>query len=196
VLTCEAAENTQVLLQQALPELTIGLAHGRMKMAERQTLMYDFKAGKINLLVATTVIEVGINVPNASLMVIENAERMGLSQLHQLRGRVGRGSKESYCVLLYQDPLSETAKRRLTVMRDSTDGFYIAEEDLKLRGAGEVLGTRQTGMQQMRIANIIRDRPLLPKVRAAAKLIINDYPEVIPLLKQRWVGDKEAFAKV
>lgn len=196
LLDCEAAEITAQMLQKNLPGLKIGLVHGRMKAEQKQSIMQAFKHQEIAVLVATTVIEVGINVPNASLMVIENPERMGLAQLHQLRGRVGRGTKESHCVLLYQDPLSENARQRLTVMRESTDGFFIAEQDLKLRGPGEVMGTKQTGMQRLRIANIIRDRKLLPKVQTAAKELLQTHPENAEAIKRRWIGQKEEFSKV
>lgn len=196
VLDCEAAENTSQWLQQQLTDLNVGLVHGRMKAEEKQALMQAFHAHNIDVLVATTVIEVGINVPNASLMVIENPERMGLAQLHQLRGRVGRGSKESHCVLLYQEPLSENARKRLTVMRESTDGFFIAEQDLTLRGPGEVMGTKQTGMQRLRIANIIRDQKILPKVQQAAKELIQQYPKNADAIKKRWIGYREEFSKV
>jgi ATP-dependent DNA helicase RecG len=195
-LDCEAAESIAVKLTKKLPELNVGLVHGRMKPEQKQLLMQQFKAGEIDVLVATTVIEVGINVPNATLMVIENTERMGLAQLHQLRGRVGRGAMESHCVLLYQEPLTDTAKKRLTVLRDSTDGFYIAEQDLKFRGPGEVLGTKQTGMQRLRIADIMRDRKLLAKVQQASKMVVNSHPELIALLTQRWLGSKHEFGKV
>jgi ATP-dependent DNA helicase RecG len=196
VLECEAAEKITEQLQKKLKNLNVSLVHGKMKPEQKQQLMQDFKAKKIDILVATTVIEVGINVPNATLMVIENSERMGLAQLHQLRGRVGRGAKESHCVLLYQDPLSENARKRLTVMRESTDGFYIAEQDLSLRGPGEMLGTRQTGLQRLRIANVIRDRQLLPKVQRLAKQIIKNHPECIDALKRRWIGENEVYSKV
>lgn len=196
LLDCEAAEITAQMLQKKLPDLKVGLVHGRMKAEKKQAIMHAFKEKEIDVLVATTVIEVGINVPNATLMVIENPERMGLAQLHQLRGRVGRGSKESHCVMLYQEPLSEYARKRLTVMRESTDGFFIAEQDLKFRGAGEVMGTKQTGIQRLRIANIIRDRKLLPKVQAAAKDILKNNPENAEAIKQRWIGSKEEFSKV
>ncbi len=195
-LQCEAATDTMMTLESLLPELKIGLVHGRLKAEEKQVIMEQFKQHNIDVLVATTVIEVGINVPNATLMVIENPERMGLAQLHQLRGRVGRGAKESHCILLYQNPLSENARKRLNVMRESVDGFYIAQQDLELRGAGEVLGTKQAGIQQLRIADIMRDRHLLPQVQKAANEILNTHPEIIPGLKQRWLGIKEVLAKV
>lgn len=195
-LQCEAAEITADKLATAMPEIRIGLVHGRMKAEQKQLVMQQFQQHKLDVLVATTVIEVGINVPNATLMIVENPERMGLAQLHQLRGRVGRGAKQSHCVLLYQDPLSETARRRLQVMRDSTDGFYIAEQDLKLRGPGELVGTKQTGLQRLRIANIFRDRKLLPKVQQAAReLLACDKNESVAI-KQRWLGAKEKYSQV
>jgi ATP-dependent DNA helicase RecG len=195
-LQCETAQDTLETLQKALPTLNIGMIHGRLKSDEKDRIMHAFKAKEIDILVATTVIEVGVNVPNATLMIIENAERMGLAQLHQLRGRVGRGDKESHCVLLYQEPLSEIAKKRLTTMRESTDGFYIAQQDLELRGPGEVMGTRQTGMQRLRIADIMRDRKLLPTVQKAAQVLLKDYPEIVEPLKQRWLGDNEILGNV
>lgn len=195
-LEWQAAEEIAEMLKAQLDSIEVDLVHGKLKSAEKQAIMQRFFAGEIQVLVATTVIEVGINVPNASLMIIENAERMGLSQLHQLRGRVGRGNKESHCVLLYQDPLSETARKRLTVMRESTDGFYIAEQDLKLRGAGELLGTKQTGMQSLKIADIYRDRQLLPVVQQAARTVVSEYPQLAQPLIQRWIGSKEQFAKI
>ncbi len=162
VLQCQAAEDTALHLQEQLPELKVGLVHGRMKADEKQQVMDDFKAGNTHLLIATTVIEVGgVDVPNASLMVIENPERLGLAQLHQLRGRVGRGSVASHCVLLYKAPLSKTATKRLAVLRESNDGFVIAEKDLEIRGPGELLGTRQTGLAELKIADLIRDGYLI-----------------------------------
>ncbi len=160
VLECQAAEDTAAELSAALPELKVGLVHGRMKSAEKQAIMAQFKSGELNLLVATTVIEVGVDVPNASLMIIENPERLGLAQLHQLRGRVGRGAVASHCVLLYKAPLSQTATKRLGVLRDSNDGFVIAQKDLEIRGPGEVLGTKQTGLADLKIADLIRDQHL------------------------------------
>jgi RecG-like helicase len=158
--------------------------------------MQSFKAHEIDLLVVTTVIEVGVDVPNAGLMVIENAERLGLSQLHQLRGRVGRGVSDSYCLLMYRSPLSKTASHRLSILRKSSDGFQIAEEDLKLRGPGEVLGTRQTGQLQFRIADLVRDEPLLPAVIEAAELIQKNYPEKVQPLIQRWLGQAVNYGEV
>jgi ATP-dependent DNA helicase RecG len=196
VLTCRAAEDTATQLQTELPHLNIGLVHGRMKPSEKSTVMSQFKAGEIHLLVATTVIEVGVDVPNASLMIIENPERLGLSQLHQLRGRVGRGSTESFCVLLYQSPLSQMAKSRLQIIRDSNDGFKIAEQDLELRGPGEVLGTRQTGDIGFRIASLIRDQALLSQVQRAADTILQQYPHCIQPLINRWIGKAQQYARV
>ncbi len=196
VLQCRAAEDTHALLSDALPHLRVGLLHGRMKPDEKQNVMTDLKAQKIDLLVATTVIEVGVDVPNASLMIIENAERLGLAQLHQLRGRVGRGPIESSCVLLYRAPLSEYARRRLGALRRTNDGFEIARTDLKLRGPGELLGTRQTGLLQLRIADILRDQDLLPRVRSAAKDIVAEHSPHVDLLIQRWLGESLHFARV
>ena len=158
--------------------------------------MAGFKEGEIDLLVATTVIEVGVDVPNASLMIIENPERLGLAQLHQLRGRVGRGAAASHCVLMYHPPLTLQAQARLRVLRDSTDGFLIAQKDLELRGAGEVLGTRQTGEMQFRIADVVRDQSLLPQVQQAAAEIAENYPEIIPPLTRRWIGRRSDYQPV
>jgi len=196
VLQCKAAENTAEELRLALPELQIGLLHGRMKSQEKEDTMKAFKKGELHLLVATTVIEVGVDVPNASLMVIENAERLGLAQLHQLRGRVGRGAVASHCLLMYQMPLSELAKARLAVMRETTDGFRIAQRDLELRGPGEVLGTKQTGDVSLRIADLVRDSDLLPQVTHAATLLQSEYPELVDLLIRRWLGSRERFGHV
>ncbi|MDX5332933.1 MAG: ATP-dependent DNA helicase RecG [Gammaproteobacteria bacterium] len=195
-LQAQAAEDTHALLAGALPQLSIGLVHGRMKPAEKEGVMQRFKAGEVDLLIATTVIEVGVDVPNASLMVIENAERLGLSQLHQLRGRVGRGTAESSCVLLYHPPLSQTARQRLQAMRETTDGFEIARIDLELRGPGEVLGTRQTGMMQFRIADLLRDQALLPRVQATAERLLRDHPGQVDPLIRRWVGEAVQFGNV
>jgi len=192
----QAAEETAAALAEALPELRIGLVHGRMPPARKDTVMQAFKGGRLDLLVATTVIEVGVDVPNASLMVIENAERMGLSQLHQLRGRVGRGSVESTCVLLYKPSLSPLARQRLAVLRDTTDGFEIARRDLELRGPGELLGTRQTGLMQMRVADLVRDADLLPDVQRAAALMLAGPAGNVAALLRRWVGDGTRFGKV
>lgn len=195
-LQCQNAEETWELLKDSLPELTIGLIHGRMKSVEKEEIMAEFKSGKINLLVATTVIEVGVDVPNASLMIIENAERLGLAQLHQLRGRVGRGSKASSCVLMYQTPLSQNGKKRLEALRNSNDGFEIAKIDLEIRGPGEVFGTRQTGELQFRIANLMEDQFLLPKVQEAAQIIMEQYPENVEPLIDRWIKHAEDYASV
>jgi len=195
-LNAQAAEETATALAQALPELTVALVHGRMASREKDAIMARFKEGKIDLLVATTVIEVGVDVANASLMVIENAERMGLAQLHQLRGRVGRGAAESTCVLLYRAPLSEVARERLGVMRSTSDGFEISRRDLELRGPGEMLGTRQTGLMQMRVADLVRDADLLPQVQQAAELMLRENEANIAPLLRRWIGQGERFGKV
>ena len=187
VLQCEAAEKTAAVLRERLTHVAVGLVHGRLHPSEKENIMRQFKSGELQLLVATTVIEVGVDVPNASLMIIENAERLGLAQLHQLRGRVGRGSVASSCVLLYQAPLSKTARKRLDAMRSSTDGFVIADIDLELRGPGEVLGTKQTGDVRLRIASLVRDQHLLSDVQTAAQEIVAHYPERIELLTQRWL---------
>ncbi|MEM9300931.1 MAG: ATP-dependent DNA helicase RecG [Pseudomonadota bacterium] len=196
VLQAEAATDTAAQLEHELGHAAVGLVHGRMKGVEKDEVMGRFKAGKLRLLVATTVIEVGVDVPNASLMIIENAERLGLSQLHQLRGRVGRGTAESTCLLLYRAPLTDTARQRLEVMRETTDGFRIAQRDLELRGPGEVLGTRQTGAVQFRIADLARDQPLLARVGPAAQRILSDFPARAEELVRRWVGDPERFGGV
>ncbi|MGM0694916.1 MAG: ATP-dependent DNA helicase RecG, partial [Pseudomonadota bacterium] len=189
-LQCQAAEATRDELVETLPELAIGLVHGRMKASEKAAVMAAFKAGELDLLVATTVIEVGVDVPNASLMIIENPERLGLSQLHQLRGRVGRGAVESFCVLLYHPPLSAHSRERLAVMRETTDGFRIAEKDLEIRGPGEVLGTRQTGLAQMKVADLERDADLLDRVAPLAEALLDTYPEASRPLIQRWLGEE------
>jgi len=196
VLIAQAAEETAALLTQALPELKVGLIHGRMNSNMKEAVMAEFKANKIQLLVATTVIEVGVDVPNASLMVIENAERLGLAQLHQLRGRVGRGSVESTCVLLYKPPLGEIGRQRLGAMRETNDGFEIARRDLELRGPGELLGTKQTGLAQMRVADLLRDADLLPRVQKAAELMLASHEANIAPLLARWIGHGERFGKV
>ena len=195
-LQCQAAEDTATQLTEVLPELKIALVHGRLKSSEKAEVMARFKNGEVDLLIATTVIEVGVDVPNASVMVIENPERLGLAQLHQLRGRVGRGTVQSYCVLLYQSPLSPHGKARLGIMRESSDGFVIAEKDLELRGPGEVLGTRQTGELQFRIADLIRDEALLEQTKLAAQEIIQHHPEAIEPLVNRWLGQKEQYGQV
>jgi len=195
VLQCQAAEDSAEQLKAALPELNVGLVHGRMKAAEKQAIMSEFKAGNIHVLVATTVIEVGVDVPNASLIIIENPERLGLAQLHQLRGRVGRGATASHCVLLYHAPLSATAQKRLGVLRESNDGFVIAERDLEIRGPGEVLGTKQTGLAEFKIADLNRDKQTLDHVRPIAFKILNDYPELTDKLIQRWLAGKSNYAQ-
>ena len=193
-IDAQAAQSTFEALTLALPGLRVGLLHGRMKSAEKQSVMAQFKAGKLQLLVATTVIEVGVDVPNASLMVIENAERLGLAQLHQLRGRVGRGAQASSCVLMYKPPLSQMARQRLEVMRQTTDGFVIAEKDLELRGPGELLGTRQTGLAGLRIADLVRDAHLLPAVSQTADALLEAAPGLAEKVVQRWVGSAARFA--
>jgi ATP-dependent DNA helicase RecG len=195
-LQAQAAEATFAELQTALPELKIGLVHGRQKPAEKAAVMQAFKDGQLQLLVATTVIEVGVDVPNATLMVIENSERLGLAQLHQLRGRVGRGAQQSFCVLLYQTPLGVIGRERLQTMRDTTDGFRIAEKDLELRGPGEVLGTRQTGQLQFRLADLQRDGHLLPAVQACARELLIHHPLAAEALLTRWVATREHYAQV
>src|SRR5690606_12120581 len=187
-LQAQAAERTFEQLTAQLPGVRVGLVHGRMKASQKQAAMRAFKDGQTDLLVATTVIEVGVDVPNASLMLIENAERLGLAQLHQLRGRVGRGAAASTCVLLYQPPLSAMARQRLDVLRRTGDGFVIAEEDLKLRGPGELLGTRQTGLAAFRIADLARDADLLPKVHRLADLLLESAPGAADRLIARWVA--------
>ena len=193
-VVAQAAQGTFEALSAQLPGLRVGLVHGRMKQAEKQATMRAFKSGEIDLLVATTVIEVGVDVPNASLMIVENAERLGLAQLHQLRGRVGRGAAASNCVLLYQSPLSQMAKQRLATMRETNDGFVIAEKDLELRGPGELLGTRQTGIAAFRVADLARDADLLPRVRELADELLADSPSTADRIIARWVGSAERYA--
>lgn len=195
LLECQAAENTALELQQQLHGLHIGLVHGRMRPLEKQTVMDDFKAGRLHLLVATTVIEVGVDVPNASLMIIENPERLGLAQLHQLRGRVGRGAVASHCVLLYHAPLSKTAQQRLAVLRDSNDGFVIAQKDLELRGPGELLGTRQTGLADLKIADLVRDQAYIPQVQRLAQTLYRQHPGLVEPLIRRWLTAGEQYAQ-
>ena len=193
---CQAAETTANQLAEQLPDLKVGLVHGRLKSEQKQMVMDKFKSNELDILVATTVIEVGVDVPNASLMVIENPERLGLSQLHQLRGRVGRGSVESHCVLLYQQPLSNNAKSRIQVMRDTNDGFVIAEEDLKLRGPGELLGTRQTGDIGLRFADLVRDAELIEELQQVAHDLADNSPQLAHRITQRWLGSRQDFADV
>lgn len=195
VLEAQAAADTAEELQRKLPDVKIGLVHGRMKPAEKQAVMQDFKDNKLHLLVATTVIEVGVDVPNSSLMIIENPERLGLAQLHQLRGRVGRGSVASHCVLLYHAPLSKTAQKRLAVLRESNDGFVIAQRDLEIRGPGELLGTKQTGMADFKIADLVRDQRLIPEVQRIARYIHDNYPDNAVAIIDRWLGDRDVYAK-
>ncbi|WP_372183644.1 ATP-dependent DNA helicase RecG [Xanthomonas axonopodis] len=193
-IEAQAAEVTFEALSAQLPGVRVALVHGRMKPAEKQKAMLDFKQGRSDLLVATTVIEVGVDVPNASLMIIENAERLGLAQLHQLRGRVGRGAAASSCVLLYQAPLSMMARQRLETMRQTNDGFVIAEKDLELRGPGELLGTRQTGLASFRIADLARDAGLLPRVQVLAERLLDEAPEVADRVVERWIGGAVRYA--
>ena len=193
-LQLQTAEDTYATLREQLPELRVGLVHGRMKPADKQAVMAAFQSGEVHLLVATTVIEVGVDVPNAALMVIEHAERMGLAQLHQLRGRVGRGSRESVCVLLYAQPLSELARARLKVIYESTDGFEIARQDLQLRGPGELLGHRQSGLPMLRFADLERDVALLETAREWAKRARSEAPEVAARHVERWIGSRQALA--
>lgn len=194
VLECQAAEDTAAELQALLPGLHIGLVHGRMRPVEKQRVMEEFKAGILQLLVATTVIEVGVDVPNASLMIIENPERLGLAQLHQLRGRVGRGAVASHCVLLYHAPLSKTAQSRLGVLRETNDGFQIAQRDLELRGPGELLGTRQTGLADLKIADLVRDQPLIPQVQKMARFLMDKHPSHVEPLIRRWLGLRDHYS--
>lgn len=196
VLQCQAAEDTAAQLHEELHELNIGLVHGRMKQEAKEAVVSRFKSGDIDLLVATTVIEVGVDVPDASLMVIENAERLGLAQLHQLRGRVGRGNRKSACVLMYRSPLSIRGKERLSILRETSSGFVVAQKDLQMRGPGEVLGTRQTGLIEMRIADIVRDEYMLTEIKKASMLMQQHYPERIQPLIRRWLGKAERFSLV
>ncbi|GAB3748758.1 ATP-dependent DNA helicase RecG [Lysobacter olei] len=193
-VVAQAAQSTYEELGRQLPDLRVGLVHGRMKAADKQAAMQAFKQGDIDLLVATTVIEVGVDVPNASLMIIENAERLGLAQLHQLRGRVGRGSAVSSCVLLYQPPLSQLARQRLETMRETNDGFVIAEKDLELRGPGEILGTRQTGLAAFRVADLARDADLLPRVQHLGERLLVEAPDTAERIVTRWIGGAARYA--
>ena len=195
-LQCQAAEVTADELTSLLPDARIGLVHGRMNSAAKATVMNEFKVGNIDLLVATTVIEVGVDVSNASLMIIENSERLGLAQLHQLRGRVGRGSTESHCVLMYKKPLGTQSRDRLEVMRESNDGFYIAERDLEIRGPGELLGVRQSGALQFRIADLLRDQTMLPDVRKVSLELMTKQRNKADLLVRRWIKDPERIGQV
>ena len=194
-LQLQTALETFATLTQIFPELRIGLAHGKLSSAEKAQTMAAFKAGELQLLVATTVIEVGVDVPNASLMVIDHAERMGLAQLHQLRGRVGRGAAESMCVLLFQKPLSELARARLKIIFENTDGFEIAQQDLRLRGPGELLGARQSGVPMLRFADLGEDDKLLDKARDIADEMLRDFPEAAQAHLQRWMANKPDYLR-
>ena len=196
VINSQAATDLARELEIALPKLAVGLIHGRMKAHDKESTMQQFKNGELNLLVATTVIEVGVDVPNASLMIIENSERMGLSQLHQLRGRVGRGSQVSSCVLLFKLPISKLARERLSVMRDTSDGFLVAQKDLELRGPGDMLGTRQTGIIQLKVADLMRDMDLLPQVIEFSENLLCDFPQSVEPLIKRWNNTSSEYAKV
>ncbi|WP_362580099.1 helicase-related protein, partial [Streptomyces sp. NPDC048417] len=193
-VVAQAAQSTFEELSKQLAPLRVGLVHGRMKAKEKQETMRAFKDGELDLLVATTVIEVGVDVPNASLMIIENAERLGLAQLHQLRGRVGRGSAASSCVLMYRSPLSGLARQRLETMRQTHDGFVIAQKDLELRGPGELLGTRQTGLAGFRVADLGRDADLLPLVQELGERLLTESPQLADRIVSRWVGGAARYA--
>ena len=197
VLQCEAAEITYESLSRLVPQLSVGLVHGRMKPRDKEAIIAAFKKGDIHILVATTVIEVGVDVPNANIMILENPERLGLAQIHQLRGRVGRGGRESFCILLVKSPLSEQVRTRLEIIRGTQDGFEIAEKDLELRGAGEVLGTRQTGEMSFRIADLMRDQEWFPQVEALAELMqqAQHQAERSQLLRN-WIGDRQDYTDV
>jgi len=195
-LEYQDAESTFESLSEALPDQSVGLVHGRMRPAEKEKVMKAFSTGKLNVLVATTVIEVGVDVPEATLMIVENAERMGLAQLHQLRGRVGRGSDKSACVLLYKSPLSKLARKRLGVLRETNDGFVVAQQDLELRGPGEVLGKRQTGLMQMRVADLIRDAAILPQVQEIAEQLLAEHPDAASAIMRRWIGAASEYGNV
>jgi ATP-dependent DNA helicase RecG len=196
VIESQAAESTYQMLKDALPDVSVGLIHGRMRSDEKEKVMKGFAGGHTKVLVATTVIEVGVDVPEATMMIVENCERMGLSQLHQLRGRVGRGTSPSSCVLLYRAPLSAMAKQRLSVLRGTTDGFKVAQRDLELRGPGEVLGTRQTGLMQLRVADLIRDADLVPAIQEIAQRLMKDAPDAVEKIIQRWLGSRSRFGSV
>jgi len=196
ILDYQAAEKSHEMLSAALPSLRVGLVHGRMKNAARDEVMRAFKDGDVDVLVATTVIEVGVDVSNASLMIIENSERMGLSQLHQLRGRVGRGADQSHCVLLYRQPLGRLARSRLSVLRETNDGFIVAQKDLELRGPGELLGTKQTGLPEYRIADLVRDADLMPSVQKTAETLLRSQPDAARAIIRRWLGDAYQYGKV
>jgi ATP-dependent DNA helicase RecG len=195
-LQLQTANETYAAMQAMFPELKIGLVHGRMKPVEKQSVMQAFSEGQTHLLVATTVIEVGVDVPNASLMVIEHAERFGLSQLHQLRGRVGRGAAKSTCILMYQSKLSEAARARLKVMYEHTDGFVIAQADLQLRGPGEFLGTRQSGVPMLKIADLERDVDLLEQAKSVADQLLKHHPDAVDQHLARWMSQGAEMVKV
>jgi len=195
-LQLQTALDTHAALGNELPDLRVGLIHGRLKAAEKARAMAEFQSGRIQVLVGTTVIEVGVDVPNASLMIIEHAERFGLAQLHQLRGRVGRGAAEAVCVLLYQSPAGETARKRLKVIFENTDGFMIAHEDLRMRGPGEYLGARQSGEPLLRFADLNEDADLLEAARAAAETLLADHRDLAEGHLQRWLGGRGRFLGV
>ena len=195
-LDAQAAEATYQEIKERFPDINIGLVHGKMKADEKQSVMQAFKDNQLQLLIATTVIEVGVDVPNASIMVIENAERLGLSQLHQLRGRVGRGATASFCALLYKTPLSQNGQERLSILRESNDGFVIAEKDLEIRGPGELLGTKQTGDMGFRVARLERDDHLLSQAHYVAAQILKDYPQHADGLLKRWLPEAPRYAYV
>ncbi|MBF7686644.1 ATP-dependent DNA helicase RecG [Acinetobacter rathckeae] len=195
-LDAQAAEATYVEIQQRFPELNVGLVHGKMKANEKQAVMQSFKDNELQLLIATTVIEVGVDVPNASIMIIENAERLGLSQLHQLRGRVGRGAQASFCVLLYKNPLSQHGQERLSILKESNDGFVIAEKDLQIRGPGELLGTKQTGDLGFKVANLERDQYLLDQAQHIAQQLMQQDPKTVDALLNRWLPNAPRYAYV
>lgn len=196
VMQCQAAEQTFALIKERFPRLSMALVHGRMSADEKYRVMQSFRSGEVRLLVATTVIEVGVDVPEATLMVIENAERLGLSQLHQLRGRIGRGSSQSHCMLLYQKPLSLLAAKRLALMRKTQDGFMIAEKDLEMRGPGEFMGNRQAGLCQFRLANLLRDKDYLMVAQQLAILLLREYPDSVDAMLDRWLADQTLHVMV
>jgi ATP-dependent DNA helicase RecG len=195
-LDYQDAESTYTMLKEVLQDIKVGLIHGRMRAEEKETIMKSFAAGELKVLVATTVIEVGVDVPEATLIIVENSERMGLAQLHQLRGRVGRGNQQSTCVLIYHPPLSNHASQRLGVLRETNDGFVVAQKDLELRGPGEVLGKRQTGLMQFRVADLMRDAHLLPEVQRLASRILKEHPDLPDAIINRWIGPPDEYGNV
>jgi ATP-dependent DNA helicase RecG len=195
-LQLQTAIDTFERLQSEFPELNVGLVHGRMRVQEKAAAMSAFQTGECHLLIATTVIEVGVDVANASLMIIENAERMGLSQLHQLRGRIGRGAESSVCILLYQMPISEMARERLRIIYENSDGFEVARQDLRLRGPGEILGARQSGVPMLRFAELERDVKLLESARAVAAALIESHPQLVDKHLARWLGGRQDYLRV